>query len=69
MAGNNIPLHIIVHEPSTEEGKLELARKAAQIHADTVLQTIRAFSESFCQKEALLEAVIETVLNPSADRK
>lgn len=67
MTGKNIPLHIVIREPSTDKGKLELARKAAQIHADSVLQIIQASAKSQEQKKALLDAVIEAVLRPPAD--
>ncbi len=67
MAKKKSPLTLIIHAPGTEEGKSELARKTAEIHADAVLQTIRAFRGSSRQKEALLDAVIEATLLQTAD--
>lgn len=67
MAGKNIPLRIVIHEPSTDKGKLELARKAAQIHADAVLHIIQSSAKSQEQKKVLLDAVIEAALHPPAD--
>lgn len=57
----------MIHEPSTDKGKLELARKAAQIHADAVLHIIQSSAKSQEQKKALLDAVIEAALHPPAD--
>ena len=67
MAGKKIPLRIVIHEPSTDQGKLELARKAAQIHAVAVLHIIQSSAKSQEQKKALLDAVIEAALHPPAD--
>ena len=54
------PLHVIVHYPKTEEGKRELARRVADVHADYVISTINKLNCPMKQKLELLQAVIDT---------
>lgn len=54
------PINIIVHYPQTEEGKQELARRVASVHADYVLQKIQKLNCPTQQKQELLDAVIQT---------
>ena len=49
---------IICHYPETEAGKKELARRAAIIHADSILIAIKKLSCPKDQKLKLLDAVI-----------
>ena len=52
------PIHIIVHYPKTEEGKRELAQRAAGVHADMVSRHIQKLTCPSEQKMELLDAVI-----------
>ncbi len=52
------PIHIIVHYPKTEEGKRELAQRAASVHADMVSRHIQKLNCPSKQKIELLNAVI-----------
>lgn len=52
------PIHVIVHYPKTEEGKRELARRVASVHADMVNRHIEKLNCPSSQKVALLDAVI-----------
>lgn len=61
IARKSVPIHIIVHYPRTEEDKRELARRAAEVHADTVKEYIQKLNCSSDQKLKLLNAIIETV--------
>ena len=51
---------MIVYYPQTEEGKRELARRVAGVHADMVHQYINKLNCPTEQKMQLLDAVIET---------
>ncbi len=55
------PVNVIVYYPKTEEGKDELARRVADVHASTVTQRIKSLNCPERQKLELLDAVIETV--------
>lgn len=54
------PIHIVVHWPQTEEGKGELAQRAADLHADFVLSSIHMLDCPASQKLQLIQAVIDT---------
>lgn len=63
------PIQVIIHYPKTEEGKRELARCIAVVHADKVNQTIKKLNCPSEQKVQLLDSIIETakskqVINP-----
>ena len=50
-----------MHYPKTEEGKRELARRAASVHADMVGQCIRRLDCPSWQKDDLIDAIVKTV--------
>lgn len=54
------PIHVIVHFPTTEEGKDELARRVSDVHAAAVIQRIKELNCPTQQKLELLDAVIIT---------
>jgi hypothetical protein len=54
------PIRVIVHGPTTEEGKRALAKRVARVHADMVSQYIQSLNCSYEQKIQLLDAVLET---------
>lgn len=54
------PIKVVVHYPTTEEGKRELAERVAEVHADFVLQYVRKLQCPSKQKEELIDAVIES---------
>lgn len=54
------PVTVIIHSPQSQEGKLELSRRVAEIHADAVIHRIKSLNCPTSQKSALLEAVIQT---------
>ena len=58
------PVHVIVYAPKTEEGKLELSKRIAQIHADAVNRRIKELNCPTKQKLQLLDAVIHTTKHP-----
>lgn len=54
------PINVIVHYPTTEEGKAELARRVATVHAESVIDKINRLKCPNKQKLELLDAVIDT---------
>jgi hypothetical protein len=56
---SSAPIHVIVHYPNTEDGKRELANRAAGVHADVVQQTIQKLNCSSRQKMMLLDEIIK----------
>ena len=54
------PIKVIVHYPKTDEGKEELARRVAEVHADFVVSSINKLDCPIKQKLELLQAVIDT---------
>lgn len=62
------PVNVIAYYPKTEEGKDELARRVADVHASTVTQRIKSLNCRSQQKLELLDAVIETVKGQSRER-
>ena len=54
------PIKVIVHYPKTEEGRQELARRVADVHADFVISSINKLDCPIKQKLELLQAVIDT---------
>jgi hypothetical protein len=60
IARTSAPIHVIVHYPKTEEGRRDLAARAAGVHADAVHQAIKKLNCPSRQKESLLDAVIKT---------
>jgi len=51
-------MKIIVHYPTSDKGREELAKRVAQIHAETAMQYIGKLSCSNEQKTALIDAII-----------
>ena len=66
IAGKSAPIHVIVHYPKTEEGKLKLAERVAGVHADMVNQYIKKLNCPSEQKVQLLDAVIESASKEKA---
>ena len=60
-----VPINLIVYYPKTEEGKRELARRVADVHAETVKQTVSKLNCSSKQKEQLIDSVIRSVVDKS----
>ncbi len=54
----HVPVNILVHHPSTDTGREELARRVAQIHADAVTARIQHLNCPAEQKMQLLDAII-----------
>ena len=55
------PIQLIVYSPNTKEGAEILAKRAADVHAASVHQRLKALNCPADQKLELLNAVIETV--------
>lgn len=62
------PVNVIVYHPKTEEGKEELAKRVANIHAASVIQRLKALNCPTSQKLELLAAVIETTQKRSKEQ-
>lgn len=56
----SVPIRMIVHYPQTQEGRQELARRAAEVHADAVVRRINKLNCPAEQKIELLQAVRNT---------
>lgn len=54
------PIKVIVHHPTTEVGKRELAGRVADVHAEFVIHTISKLDCPLKQKLELLQVVIDT---------
>lgn len=52
------PIEIIVHYPTTDEGKKELARRVSEVHADFVCAKLKAMDCPTKQKLELLNTVV-----------
>lgn len=48
---------VIIHYPEGEKGKKELAKKIADVHAQTVVEMIKAMSLPVEQKVRLISAI------------
>ena len=64
----SVPVKVIVCRPETEEGRRELAVRAAGVHADAVVQIIQGLDCPADQKRRLLEAVIDTAKNGAGEQ-
>ena len=62
------PFNLVVHMPRTAERKAELAQRVASVHADAVIQHLKALNCPTSQKLELLDAVIETVKERSREQ-
>ena len=63
------PIQVVVHYPTTEEGKQELADRVAGVHADFVLQYVRKLQCPSNQTEQLIDAVIESAKEKQKQEK
>ena len=61
-------IQVIVYYPKTEEGKRELARRVADVHADVVHQAIQKLNCPSAQKLELLDAVIATAKKEAGEQ-
>lgn len=52
------PMNIIMHYPTSDAGRQELAKRVAQIHADAVTMRIKHLNCPHAQKMQLLDALI-----------
>lgn len=53
-----IPFNIIVHFPEDREMQRELSKRVATVHAQVVMEKIKALNCPLEQKVALLDAII-----------
>lgn len=63
------PVNVIFYYPKTEAGKEELARRVAEVHADAVIRRIKVLNCPTSQKLELLDAVIATAKERSAQKE
>lgn len=59
---------MIVHYPKTEEGKRELAKCVAGVHADMVNRYISKLNCPFKQKEQLLNSIIDAAKKKAGEQ-
>jgi len=69
MGRKSAPITIVMHYPTTEEGKRELAERVAEVHADFVLNYVRKLQIPSWQKEKLIDAVIATTKERMKEEK
>lgn len=62
------PINVIVHYPTTEEGKRELVRRVTSMQADFVTDTICKLNCPTSKKLALLNAVIDAAKKEKGER-
>ena len=60
MGRKSAPIEVVVHYPTTEEGKRELSERVASVYADFVLNHVRKLQIPSWQKEELIDAVIKS---------
>ena len=53
-------LNVVVHMPTSESGKRELAQRVSDVHANIVNNRLKSLNCPEQQKLALLNAIIET---------
>ena len=61
IARKSVPINVIMYYPQTEDGRQELAKRVAEVHADMVNRTIQKLNCTSEQKEKLLDAIMDTV--------
>lgn len=54
-------IEVVVHYPSTAEGRAELNRLVVKLHAQYILQYVEKLNCPLDQKKELIEAVAQTV--------
>ena len=60
MGRTGAPIHVIVYDPKTETGRQELAERAAHVHADMIIESVKKLNCPSEQKKRLLDAAIKT---------
>ena len=68
IAKKSAPINVIVHYPKTEQGKRELAKQVAGVHADMVNQYIKNLNCPSDQKVELLDAVIASAIKEAGEQ-
>ena len=63
------PINLIVYYPKTEEGQEDLARRVADVHANSVTQRLKSLNCPTQQKQELLDAVIQTAKKHSREQE
>ena len=66
MPKRNTKINVILHLPSSQEGKNELAQRIASVHADAVLHQIKKMDCPSSQKTELLDSIILEAKRKSA---
>lgn len=61
------PIRVVVHGPGAGAGRQELARRAAEVHAEFVADALRRLDCPARQKLELLQAVMDTVQSACPD--
>lgn len=61
------PINLIVHSPTSETGKHELACRVSDFHAEIVTKRIKELNCPTQQKLDLLDAVIKTATNKTRE--
>ena len=62
-------IRVVVHYPASEEGREELAKRVADVHAAAVNQRLKKLNCPSSQKLQLIDAVIDTVNARSRGQK
>ena len=62
------PFSLIVYRPKTEEGRAELAKRVADVHASAVTQRIQSLNCPTGQKLELWDAVVEAAKKRSREQ-
>ena len=57
------PIRVKVYAPQTQDGKIELSKRVAQIHADAVTRRIKDLNCPTYQKLQLVDAIIQAIRN------
>lgn len=55
------PIRVVAHYPGTGAGRQELARRAAEVHAEYVADAVHRLDCPAWQKLELMQAVLDTV--------
>lgn len=64
-------MNVIVHYPSTEEGKTELAKRVSKVHADAIGIYLSNLNCPLEQKDKIIEMLIDSAhkkLNAQSDK-
>lgn len=60
--GKSTPIDLVIYTPQTPEGKLELSRRIAEIHADVTIRRIKELNCSASQKVQLVNALVQAIV-------